>query len=416
MAHAAGLRCIRCGTSFPLAHYAMDCPSCKAAGVPANLTVRYDTAAGAGAQRAAAPHGSQSMWRYDAFLPASVTEAVSLGEGLTPLIELPKLGLGRVYMKDESRNPTWSFKDRLASSAVTMARKLGAKVIASSSSGNAGAATAAYAAKAGLPCVIITFASAAGPMVTQMRAYGAMLLTVENKDDRWRLLSAAVREYGWFPTTVYFGPAVGSNPLGVEGYKTISIEIAASLDWRAPDWCVLPVCYGDAIYGMWKGFTELKALGWIDRVPRFVAAEVSGSIVAAMRDNIETPPVTAPAAPSLAGSIGATQGTYQSVKVLRETGGHAVFVEDERLMHWQSRLAREEGLYVEPSSAAPFHAIEHLRVTGTIGANDVVVALNTAGGLKDPASTEALLGAAPKVGGSLKDLAGALQQHYGFKP
>ena len=212
------------------------------------------------------------------------------------------------------RNPTWSFKDRLASSALTMAKSFGAKVIASSSSGNAGAAAAAYAAKAGLPCVVFTFLGAAPPLVAQMRAYGAMVVAVENKADRWRLQSAGVREFGWYPTSPFFGPVVGSNPYGMEGYKTIAFEIAEAFDWEAPDWCVLPVCYGDALFGMWKGFDELQALGWIDRVPRLVAAEVSGSITAAMASGEPMPPDRPRNAASIATSIGASQGTVQAAR------------------------------------------------------------------------------------------------------
>ena len=204
------------------------------------------------------------MWRWDAFLPATAGDAVSLGEGDTPLLEAPNLGLGDVWIKDKSRNPTWSFKDRLASGALTMARRFGAKVIASSSSGNAGAAAAAYAAKAGLPCIVFTFVGSAGPLVLQMRAYGAMVVKVNDKADRWRLQSLGVREFGWYPTSPFFGPVVGSNPYGMEGYKTIAYEIAEAFDWNPPDWCVLPVCYGDALFGMWKGFEELEGAG-LDR-------------------------------------------------------------------------------------------------------------------------------------------------------
>ena len=127
------------------------------------------------------------MWRWDGFLHASAAEAVTLGEGNTPLLPAPSLGLGDVWIKDESRNPTWSFKDRLGSGALTMAKRFGAKVIASSSSGNAGASAAAYAAKAGMPCVVFTFMGSAGPLVLQMRAYGAMVVKVADKADRWRL-------------------------------------------------------------------------------------------------------------------------------------------------------------------------------------------------------------------------------------
>ena len=167
------------------------------------------------------------------------SEAITLGEGGTPLHHLSGagrvLGLTRLFAKDETRNPTLSFKDRLAAVAISAARQLGEKTIVSSSSGNAGAAAAAYAAKAGLPCVIFMFQGAAGPMMTQMRAYGARVVTVENKADRWTLMEMAVRQCGWFPTSPFFGPVVGSNPYGIEGYKTLAYETAEQLGWQVPD-------------------------------------------------------------------------------------------------------------------------------------------------------------------------------------
>jgi threonine synthase len=322
-----------------------------------------------------------------------------------------------VLVKDESRNPTWSFKDRLACLAVSMGRALGATVIGSSSSGNAGAAVAAYAARAGLPCIVFTTRGAAGPMVTQMRSYGAMVFECADKDDRWTLLTAGVERFGWYPTTAYFGPAVGSNPYGIEGYKTIAYEIAEAFDWQPPDWCVLPVCYGDALYGLWKGFEELRALGWIDRVPRFAAAEVSGSLEAALASRAAMPPVRRRNEPTIAPSIGADQGTIQALAVLRATDGAAVTIDNAEMEHWQARLARETGLYAEPASVAPFAAIARLRATGTIARDARVVALLTAGGLKDPAATERTLGAAPGLADADFDTAcRALTTHYGFDP
>ena len=363
---------------------------------------------------APATAGPRSMWRFDKLLPATSEEAVTLGEGMTPLLPLVRIGLGDLWLKDESRNPTWSFKDRLASSAVTMAKKLGARVIASSSSGNAGAATAAYAARAGLPCVIVTYKGASGPLVAQMRNYGAMLLTVPTSADRWRVLSAAVDRFGWFPTTVYFGPAVGSNPLGIEGYKTIAYEIAESFDWQVPDWCALPVCYGDSLYGMWKGFEEMRTLGWTDRVPRFVAAEVSGSLEQAMRTGAEQPPMCERAAPSIATSIGAAQGTYQGLAALRASDGRAVFVSDDEILDWQARLGKQEGVYAEPSAAATLPAIARLRADGIIKPDERVVALFTAGGLKDPLPGERRLPPPPEIAADIDSALHALKDSYGF--
>ncbi|HYX03601.1 MAG TPA: pyridoxal-phosphate dependent enzyme, partial [Reyranella sp.] len=136
----SALVCVKCGARYPVDRYAHDCPACRAAGAPANLTVAYDSRPGEDGVRDQARRRPASMWRWEKFLPAAAGEAVSLGEGDTPLLAAPALGLGDLWIKDESRNPTWSFKDRLASAALTMARQFGAKVIASSSSGNAGAA------------------------------------------------------------------------------------------------------------------------------------------------------------------------------------------------------------------------------------------------------------------------------------
>ncbi|MGZ5904249.1 MAG: pyridoxal-phosphate dependent enzyme, partial [Reyranella sp.] len=338
----SALVCVRCGARYSIDRFADDCPACRRARAPANLTVAYESPPGEGAVRDAPARRPASMWRWDSFLPAVAADAVSLGEGNTPLLPAPALGLGDVWIKDESRNPTWSFKDRLASGALTMARRFGAKVIASSSSGNAGAAAAAYAAKAGLPCVVFTFLGASPPLVAQMRAYGAMVVAVENKADRWRLQSAGVREFGWYPTSPFFGPVVGSNPYGMEGYKTIAFEIAEAFDWQVPDWCVLPVCYGDALFGMWKGFEELKALGWTDRIPRLVAAEVSGSITAAMASGEPMPPDRPRNAPSIATSIGASQGTVQALEVLRRSGGAAITIENDELTRWVVTLGAAE--------------------------------------------------------------------------
>jgi len=408
------LVCVRCSARYPINHYDQDCPACRAKGAPANLTVAYDTRPGEGVDRDAVRRDRGSMWRWEGFLHASAAEAVTLGEGNTPLLPAPSLGLGDIWIKDESRNPTWSFKDRLGSGALTMARRFGAKVIASSSSGNAGAAAAAFAAKAGIPCVVFTFVGSAGPLVLQMRTYGAMVVKVADKADRWRLQSLGVREFGWYPTSPFFGPVVGSNPYGMEAYKTIAYEIAEAFDWQPPDWCVLPVCYGDALYGMWKGFEELKALGWIDRTPRFVAAEVSGSLAAAMEGGDAMPPESPRNAPSIATSIGALQGTVQGLDVLRRSNGVAVTIGDEDLRRWVVMLAAREGLWPEASSAAPFAAIERLRAEGTIKPHERCVALLTAAGLKDPGPIEQALPEPPLVSGGLSELMAALKNSYGF--
>ena len=130
-------------------------------------------------------------------------------------------------------------------------------------------------------------------------------------------------------TSPFFGPAVGSNPFGVEGYKTLAYEVAEALGWQVPDWCVLPVCYGDALYGMWKGFEELRRLGWIDRAPRLVAAEIHGSLGAALADGGDAVPEIPGGRATLAASIGATRSTFQALTALRKSGASSD--------HWSAR-------------------------------------------------------------------------------
>jgi threonine synthase len=400
MAAVVGLRCLRCGSRYGPLDYASDCPKCHPH-APSNLVVEYETPLTRPRPDASAPGGG--LWRYGDLLPVIGAEAVSLGEGGSPLHRLRSLerniGVSSLFAKDEARNPTWSFKDRLACIAVSVAKKLGAPAIVSSSTGNAGAAVAAYAAKAGLPCVVFTATGAVGPLVTQMRVYGATVVAVANKADRWPLMQHAVREFGWFPTSPFFGPVVGSNPYGIEGYKTLAYEIVEQMGWQAPDCCVLPVCYGDALIGMWRGFEDMLALGWIDRMPRMMAAEIYSSLGAALHDGGDALPDMPMTHDTVAKSTTATRSTYQALHVLRASGGAATVATNEAIMHWQQTLASQEGLYVEPASAGAIAAVAQFRASGDIAATDRVAVLLTAGGLKDPQATAATLGDLPAVTG-----------------
>src|SRR5579884_1444364 len=193
MGQPTGLRCIRCGAEYgPTERLFKGCPRCLAEAHPANLMVQYDDAT---IRRTFDPRHLEgrplSMWRYHELLPVGVDQAVSIGEGMTPLVPVPRLaeqlGVRELYVKNETTNPTWSFKDRLASAAVSSARAMGMQVITGSSSGNAGAATAAYAARAGLPCVMFTTQQFPLAMKVQMGVYGTKLIAVPTIYDRWKL-------------------------------------------------------------------------------------------------------------------------------------------------------------------------------------------------------------------------------------
>lgn len=419
MSHLTGLSCIRCGASFGIEPRFDGCPECRRQ-APANLTPRYDLDAAAGDFSVDSLRGRPpGMRRYRELLPPDVQDAPSLGEGETPLLHCERygrrLGLERLYLKDESQNPSGSFKDRLAFTALAMAKRFDAKAVGVSSTGNAGAAAAAYAARAGLPCIVLTVQGAASAIVTQMQAYGAMVVATRTKADRWKLLQTGVAEWGWYPTSPYFGPPVGSNPYGVDGYKTLAYEVCEQMDWEPPDWCVLPVAYGDALFGMWKGFSELARLGVIRKQPRMVAAEMAGCLAAALASGEDALPEIPAPTPYVAGSISVNQSTYQALHALRASGGTAVLARNDELLSLQRDLAADEGIYAEPSSLAALAAVGRLCQEGRIGGSDTVVVVNTASGLKDTAATSGAAPEIPTVDGDIAQFLATLRDAYGYR-
>ena len=419
MSHLTGLACIRCGASFGIEPRFDGCPECRRE-APANLTPRYDLDAVAKELSVdSLRHRPPGIRRYRELLPPDIQDAATLGEGETPLLHCTRYGrrlrLDRLYLKDESQNPSGSFKDRLAFTALAMARRFGAKAVGVSSTGNAGAAAAAYAARAGLPCIVLTVQGAASAIVTQMQAYGAMVVATRTKADRWKLLQTGVAEWGWYPTSPYFGPPVGSNPYGVEGYKTLAYEVCEQMSWDPPDWCVLPVAYGDALFGMWKGFDELARLGLITKRPRMVAAEMAGCLTAALASGEDAIPEMAAPSPYVAGSISVNQSTYQALHALRASDGAARVARNDELLGLQRDLAADEGIYAEPSSLAALAAVGRLCEEGRIGRNDTVVVVNTASGLKDTAATAGAAPEIPTVGGDIAQFLETLEDAYGFR-
>lgn len=389
MSNITGYACIRCRASYP-ADISIDSRGCLhcMSKAPANLQVVYgsagkDTAKGGQTRQRTAP----SLWRYADTLPCSEDQAVSLGEGLTPLLPAKalgeRLGVPQLLIKDEGSNPTWSHKDRFSTVAVSMARLKGARVVATASSGNAGASLAAYAARAGLKCVVVTFATTAGAMLAQIRKYGATVVPMADKTHRWPFLAAGVEHFGWYATSPFYAPVVGSHPDGIEGYKTLAYEIVEQMQGIVPDWCALPVCYGDALAGLWEGFKELFNRGEIERLPRLAAAEVHGSLAAALRSKQDAVRDRPALFDTLAVSIGTTRSTFQALRALRESRGRAIAVGNAGLIELQEQLAVREGIFAELAAVTPLAAIAELRRQGLVAASDRVVGIITAGGLKD---------------------------------
>ena len=418
MGYPIGLRCIRCRAEYDDPKIFKGCPACLAAGHPANVVVQYDLER---VRQRLDPRRLDgrplSMWRYDELLPVEAEQAVTLGEGMTPLVPVPtlarKLGLRDLYVKNETQNPTWSFKDRLASAAVSAARGLGMRVITGSSSGNAGAATAAYAARAGLPCVMFTTPQFPLAMKVQMAIYGTKLVAVPTIQDRWRMVEACVDELGWFPVTVFVYPLVGSSPYGIDGYKTMAFEMIEQLG-RVPDDVVYPVGAGDAFSGGWQGFRQWRELGFVDRVPRMIAAEVFGPLQHALDkklDDVEE----VPWGPTVGISVGLNTSALQGLNVLREAGGLAARASDEEMMAMQRELAASEGVYAEASSVLSLAVIKRLLDEDRLDGDRTVVAVLTSSGLKDPETTQRHLPDIQVAEPTLEGLARFLEQVYEFR-
>ena len=414
MAELTGFACIRCGRTYPATRDHWGCPAC-AGEVAANLAVTYAAPPQPGPDSLSA--SGDGIWRYADSLPLPSCDAVSLGEGRTPLLSCERLGgalgLPRLMLKMESQNPTGSFKDRMASVGVSWAMVAGRPGIAVSSSGNAGISAAAYSARAGIPCVVFATASTPRIILRTIGALGAMVVTTSTLEGRWLLNREVAEAWGWLPLSNAADPPVGSHPIAVEGHKTLAYEIAEALGWAAPDAVIAPVAYGDALWGMLRGFQEMRDGGVVTAVPRLIAAEAYPTLSATLASDSEAP-LRVAGSGSRARSIATNIGTYQALEAIRRSGGTAVHVPEDEAIKAQSALGRDPGTLVELSSAMPVAAAAALARAGVLQQDQVVVLVATATGAREVEET--FPGSdPPPAGGSLESLAGVLAREYGFR-
>jgi threonine synthase len=402
-----GMKCIRCGKSLGENSLYEGCPSCGNEGYNVNYTATYDYS-----RIERWPPVGKNMWRYRELFPiADNVMPVTLEEGNTPLIHLqkigPKLGLENLYLKDESRNPTWSYKDRLCSLIVTRAVQDGAKVITVASTGNHGASIAAYAAKAGIPCVVFTVPQVPQVMKTLMQSYGAYVLATPTGRGRWKIMEYCVKNLGWMPASGYVAPPIGSNSYGIEGYKTIAYELIEQLQ-VVPDYVVMPACYSDGLYGVWKGMKDLKEMGVVDSRPHMIASEAFGSLKETLQKRADKP-IVVPSEATVSFSIATGVGTYQGLTALKESDGLAETSNDLETIEMQKELATIEGLYAESSSVTTLVAVSKLRKRGILKGDDKVVIVMTSSGLKEQGST------IPVILPEVNDLRKTLKNTFGFQ-
>ncbi len=308
----------------------------------APLLARYDLAAARSWSRDTLSGREPSMWRYRDLMPIFADEApVSLGEGFTPLVHAARLGkrlgLERLYIKDESLNPTNSFKARGQSAAITRARGLGVRTVSVPSAGNAGNAMAAYAARAGLRAEVFLPKDVKTPFARECVLYGAGVTLVDGLiTDAARVAAERGGPLGWYDVSTL------KEPYRIEGKKTMGYELAEQMEWRYPDWIIYPTGGGTGMVGMWKAFDEMEAIGWVQpqRRPRMVSVQADGCapIVRAFEQGIERAPMWENAATVADGlRVPRAIGDFLILRAVRESGGTALSVPDAAMIDGNDR-------------------------------------------------------------------------------
>ena len=382
------LRCVRCSASHRLSEAVYTCPSCGG-----NLQVEYDYEAVGGSWTRADLAGDpdRSMWRYGPLYP--VTGRIdSPPVGWTPLFGVPrlaaKLGLANLFVKDDGRNPSASFKDRASAVALVRAREIGVNLVTGASTGNAASSTAVLAAAMGIRTRIFIPQAAPPAKVAQLLAFGAEVLAVEGTyDDAFDLCLAATKQFGWYNRNT------GYNPFTREGKKSVSFEICEQMGWKVPDLVVVPVGDGNIISGVWKGFEEFRRIGFIDRLPRLLAVQAEGSdaVVRALEGDGT---IQAVSGETVADSIAVCvpRDGEAAVQAVRASNGFGIRVSDEEILQAIPEVARGSGVFAEPAGAASYAGLKKAVELGQVDPAGTVVFLVTGNGLKDVAAVMKVVG------------------------
>ncbi|PJF42876.1 MAG: threonine synthase [Candidatus Thermofonsia Clade 1 bacterium] len=376
-------QCALCERAYALEAVTYTCPSCGAVGT---LDMCYDYPA---LRHAVQPDqlSGWSMWRYAPLLPVSdSTYFPPLHVGWTPLIAAPhlaqRLGLRALWLKDDSRNPTGSLKDRASAMVVARAQQLGVKVITTASTGNAAAALAGLCASVGMKAVIFVPAKAPSAKIAQLLVYGATVLLVDGTyDDAYALSLQASAEYNWYCRNT------GMNPYTTEGKKTAALELCEQLAWRVPDVLILSVGDGNILAGQYKGFYDLYQLGWIARMPRLIGVQAAGSdaLVRAWEQGLTAEAMQRGGTETIADSIsaGLPSDRTKALRAVRQTDGAFVRVSDAEILAAIPALARGSGIFAEPACAAAYAGLLTALESGLVRKGESVALLVTGSGLKD---------------------------------
>ena len=399
MNNVTGFECFDCGREHGVAEVEYVCPAC---GGNLDVLYDYDRVKSQLTKTSLAVDRNFTMWRYRALLPIDESSAVPpLTVGCTPIYDCTRLAsdyaVKQLLIKDDGRNPTASFKDRPSAVAVVKAQETGAEVITTASSGNAGSALAGICASVGMKSIIFVPASAPTAKIAQLQIYGASVILVEGTyDQAFDLCIAASRKYGWYQRST------GFNPFTREGKKTAALEIAEQLNFSVPDKVIVSVGDGNIISGLWKGFRDLQALNFIDRLPQLIgvqSATASAIVDAANGDGMVREGPAHTIADSI--NVGKPRDATAAIRAIKDSGGHGVKVTDDEIIAAIAELARATGVFAEPAAAAAFAGFKAMCASGTFKADERVLLMITGNGLKD---IDALRSALKKPPGVLPDM------------
>jgi len=419
-------RCTLCGDELDPKTTRYVCPKHGDDGI-LDTILDYKTIAAKTSPRKISDSRDFSIWRYADLLPISDAQkfAPPLQVGWTPLYRATnagaQLGLSNLYIKDDGRNPTASFKDRASAFVVAKARELGVEIITTASTGNAGAALAGLAAAAQMPTIIFVPETAPQAKIAQLLIFGSRVMLVKgNYDQAFDLCLAASKEFGWYCRNTAY------NPYTVEGKKTASLEICEQLAqipnpqsqsqsltsrWFAPDRIFVSVGDGNIISGLWKGLRDLATLGWIDKMPRLMGIQAEGSAACYNAWKAGTEKITPVSATTIADSISADipRDGVRAVRAVRETGGAYLTVSDAEILAAIRDLARAEAVFAEPAGAAAYAGLVKAVKQGLVKSDETVVCLITGSGLKDIQSAMQVAGAGTRIAPTLEAVRKAMK-------
>lgn len=376
-----GYRCVRCRKKFPVEPFRYQCDACRN-----NLDVVYDYAwiRSNWSRRELTTNTDQSIWRYLPLLPVEhAPENHSLQTGGTSLVRMgdakSEADDVNLCIKDDTRNPSGSLKDRATEVGIQHAIEQGKRTVVAASTGNAAASLAALAAFYKMRAVILVPVSSPKAKLTQILQYGAVLCPVEgNYDQAFELSLQIVETYGWYSRSSGFNPTLS------EGKKTVALEIAEQLGWATPDKIYVPVGDGCIIGGVYKGWFDLVQLGWVDTLPQIIAVQADGSaaIVNALESGNDIAMVKAKTVADGI-SVNYPRDGLKALRAVRKSGGHGVIVTDDEILEAQKRMSETAGIFAEPAGAAAFAGFLKDRSLGKIKSGERIVLLATGSGLKD---------------------------------